>query len=185
MSCGDKDDGTKDKEQESSAEKKYVVGNYYNADGVEGIIYKTNGTTGMLISLDETTCVWSNEEVELGARDFDNGMKNMEKIKERGIADYPAFDWCDKKNTGNISGWYLPSVEELSTILQTYEKFQDSLSAHRGTKLDEDGRYWSSTEGYLLAGDAALAFYVEFCGYTWEGSTNKSDANKVRAVRAF
>ena len=182
MSCEDKD---KDKEQEYPMGKKYLVGNYYNVDGVEGIIYKTNGTTGMIISLDETTCLWSNEKVELGARDFDNGMKNMEKIKERGIANYPAFDWCNKKNTGNINAWYLPSVEELNEILQTYEKFQDSLVAYKGTKLDEDGRYWSSTEGYMLDVDATIAFYVEYCGFTWQGSTDKNDANKVRAVRAF
>jgi hypothetical protein len=184
ISCKEKEK-EKEKEPENPISKRYVVGNYYNIDGVQGIVYKTNGTTGMIISLDEATYSWSNEKVKLDARDFENGMKNLEKIIEKGISNYPAFDWCNKKNTGSISGWYLPAVEELNTILQTYNKFQDSLAAYKGTKLDENGRYWSSTEGYMLAGDSDIAFYVEHCGFTWQGSTDKNDQNKVRAVRAF
>jgi len=172
--------------------KKYVIGNYYNVNGVQGIVYKVeaDSTKGMLVSLDETTVMWvdtnniSIRYVSTGAVDSENGVENMKKVEEKGFANFPAFDWCNKKNTGNIKGWYLPSSYELWDVANVCGQLQDSLAANKGTRLDNTGTYWSSTDCGDIGGIALSAYAVRFSDKN-VSPTFKGLSHKVRAVRAF
>jgi hypothetical protein len=168
--------------------KKYVMGSYYDEDGVRGIVFDVDKDSlhGIIVSLDETTASWAKTYVETGAFDIADGTKNVEKIKEKGIADYPAFDWCDKKNTGKISGWYLPAQNELSLIVSKHKQLQDSLVAHAGTMLDASAEYWSSTErSGSTTHSLAMSVKLDMGGNPYAGTVDKAYSRKVRAIYVF
>lgn len=83
------------------------------------------------VGKDVGEAAWSTEAVLTGATDKNDGRVNMAIIKKisgwKGL--YPAFALCDALNTGNVTGWYLPTRKELYDI-----------------HIDND--YWSSTEYY-------------------------------------
>ena len=183
MSCKEE---KKDTETPANG-KKYVVGSYYNVDGVEGIVYKTNGTKGMIVSLEEgENLAWAKDyTIETKADDFDNGAPNMEKIKKIGIADYPAFEWCDRKNTGGVKGWYLPAEEELIDLANVFEQLQDVIQAHKGTAFEEAAMYWSSSETDAISANSYYARALQLWSFPYTYAEYKNETYKVRAVHPF
>jgi len=172
--------------------KNYVIGEYYNKNGVQGIVYFVNAqdsTKGMIVSLDETTCMWAKDSataaIKTDAIDVNDGVKNMTKIKGNGIANHPAADWCDKKAGG---GWYLPAQNELWDLALVCLQLQDSLVAYQGTKLDAlGGEYWSSTQTAIIGLGSDDAHVIKFNGSSkpsWV-PVYKVQSRKVRAIRAF
>lgn len=111
-------------------QSKYAVGETYNENGVKGKIIYMNDTI-RYVGKDVGEAAWSTEAVLTGATDENDGRVNMAIIKKisgwKGL--YPAFALCDALNTGNVTGWYLPTRKELYDI-----------------HIDND--YWSSTEYY-------------------------------------
>lgn len=118
----------------------YTVGDTYDIGGVTGVVFDTyydNGFHGKIVSTDyATNLVWSTENVETGATDENDGMKNMKII--RAIPNwkmfYPAFAWCAEHG----DGWHLPSKNEILKISMCV--VQSKLH------LYFTGLYWSSTE---------------------------------------
>ncbi|MDR0605739.1 MAG: DUF1566 domain-containing protein [Bacteroidales bacterium] len=174
--------------------KKYVVGNFYNENGVQGIVYKItdkDSLHGMIISLDEiSNCKWiadtTLEKVETRATDGNNGMDNMDTIKMLNIDDYPAFKWCDSKNTNSVTGWYLPALNELDEIYRVYANtalsFSDSIKTNGGTDFSPL-IYWSSTE-VPPPSKPISAQTIDF-NNGHSDNTPKRTPLSVRAVRAF
>ena len=107
--------------------------------------------------------IWSTENVETGANDKYDGMKNMAVIKKiSGWKNlYPAFALCDALNTSGVTGWYLPAYYELSNRIRP-----------------ANGTYWSSSESSN-----------KYAGYYSPSETNaarKTDTKlKVMAVHKF
>lgn len=101
------------------AQKTYKVGDYFNEDGMEGVVFEVSadGRKGKIISLNQSNydLVWSTVAEHTGATSKTDGRVNMQKImklnnwKEK----YPAFAWC--ANLGNE--WYIPATEELKSLL--------------------------------------------------------------------
>lgn len=147
--------------------RSYRPGDYYNENGVEGIVCSVteDGLHGLVLSLDELFLPWSllrKEELrQVGADARDDGRKNMEAvartIEEQGLSwvDFPAFEWCRRKG----EGWYLPAIDELLALGHVYNggsrmhldrearaRFNDTLKEHGGRRLDRAIYYLSSTE---------------------------------------
>ncbi|MDR1864015.1 MAG: DUF1566 domain-containing protein [Bacteroidales bacterium] len=192
----------------ASTSAPYAVGDIYKENDVTGIVYKVtgNGSHGMIVSLDETASVWttSTNNVSYGCIDENNGMNNMDSIKKQASWEgrFPAFKWCNDKNTGTVSGWYLPSINELGELYAAFcgiaaypgqesdapvvyrtarDKFNSTLEQNAGTKISE-GWYWSSTDFY--SGYYDLVRIQNFS----DGLQNydyRTNNKMVRAVRAF
>ena len=193
----------------------YSIGDIYNENGVLGLVYKISngGTHGMIVSFKDTACVWSTEYAVTGCTQND-GLSNMNIIKQMPQWEfrYPAFKWCDDFNIGGITGWYLPSIEEMKDLyagycgLSTYpgvesdaptvyktfrDEFDASLVRYGGNAINAS-RYWSSSDNSSGYSEGAFAWYQNFStGYQYisDGITDygslKSGVNRVRAVRAF
>ena len=145
----------------------WKVGDYYNVDGKEGIVFQVDGTGkhGKIVSLDETKLQWFTG-VGSGSRkivwcptdavfkeqpvavDLVDGMLNLKAVMENYLwrEEYPAFAWC----ADHGDGWYLPAIYELSQLISVKNKLKRKIN----------GEYWSSTEGQdgnVLCFDAAIA----------------------------
>ena len=163
----------------------YKVGDYYN-DGVkEGVVFdvSADGQHGKIVSMKQSkkALSWASDNAEqkrlIGADSETDGAYNMAKVKAISgwQSKYPAFKWCADLG----EGWYLPSKEELRTILRNKDKLNPNLT----DKLSIG--YWSSTEGddQYPAG--------EFCAWgalISGGNTRDSYKNSslyVYAVSAF
>lgn len=146
---------------------RYELGQYYNYNGVSGIIVALNDehTHGLVVSLDEAMVPWSTfrkgEFCTVGAVSRTSGEENMAAVA-RYIAEhngsweqFPAFKWCRDKG----EGWYLPSIDELLVIghifnggsrlrndRQARTTFNDRLKDNGGSRLNGKAYYISSTE---------------------------------------
>ena len=165
----------------------YEVGDYYNENGKEGIVFEVwdGGRHGKIVSLDETRVHWDSR-VTLRDGQYKNGPKtyadsesdgkaNTDKLMSRNDSQYfLAAKWCRDKGTS----WYLPAKNELKAIYNNKDKINNSLTKVGATTLKGDW-YWSSTEE-----NEFRAWYV----YMPDGYTDyniKDGSLCVRAVSAF
>ena len=166
-------------------EKTWKVGDYYNVDGKEGVVFwvDATGKHGKIVSMDQICLCWqiSSPSLLLGRPygfDRSDGAINLCMIKQsNGWPDaYPAVAWCASKGVG----WYMPAIDELCLIYKDNEVFQKVSQAL--TIYGDDvnySKYWSSTEkGYHEAIGLNAAY-----GHT--PIRNKNEECYVRAVAAF
>ncbi|MBR6757948.1 MAG: protein kinase [Bacteroidaceae bacterium] len=169
-------------QQVVSSEKTYQVGDYYDRNGIRGVVFEVSdgGRHGKVLSMDRGQTCWCtssqyDKNITTGASSEWNGKSNTDKILSRSDRDeYLAFMWCRNKG----SNWYLPSKEELLTMYRNKDKINATLSKQGGTLLDN--WYWSSTE---YSGRSAWDVNM------YNGSTRNHakyyDYNAVRAAAAF
>lgn len=170
------------------SEKTWKVGDYYNVDGNEGVVFwvDATGKHGKIVSLDQAEKQWcTDDEYQKGltgiASDEYDGMKNLQSIQQ--ISDwrnkYPAFRWC----ADHGDGWYLPAIKELELLLLNKE-VRDAVN----NQIAREGKakpfsklhvYWSSTERVEWG-----AWFVGMGSGCTSGSS-RNNAGYVRAVSAF
>ena len=170
-------------------EKTYEIGSYYEEGGVKGIVYKITSSDkkhGMIVAMDEESHAWAvtgHSENRTGAQSQTDGKANTDTIKEKfTITNYPAFAYCNDKNKGGVTGWYLPASQELIELRAVYVQVQDSLTAHGGTAF-ASGVYWSSSELPNFTPPYLTAYGVIMGGSV--STPSKTEIHIVRAVRAF
>lgn len=152
---------------EETLPRTYAVGDYYNRDGVEGVVcyVEADGRHGLVLSLDQASLAWSlfrkPDLRTVGTDHPSDGRENMEKlaryIEANGLswADFPAFEWCRARG----EGWYLPAIDEMLAIGHGYNggsrthndrrarnRFNETLRNHGGKRMDRMLYYFSSTE---------------------------------------
>ena len=171
-------------------ERTWKVGDYYNVDGKEGVVFWVDetGKHGKIVSLDQAKKLWcTDDEYRKGltgiASDEYDGMKNLQSIQK--ISDwrnkYPAFAWC----ADHGDGWYLPAIKELELLLlneEVYVAVHHQIASEGIAKLISKGEYhfyWSSTERREWC--AWLVGMLDGSTYYYRRGFN----GYVRAVSAF
>lgn len=164
----------------------YQIGDYYNRNGIEGIVFRISngGTHGSIVSLDEGLKAWSIDGIITGADNWNDGLVNTNLIVSNyDLNNYPAFQWCNNKNTNGITGWYLPSVTEIEQIIRLSETLNASLLNNGGDIITTSNTYWSSVE---CSYNFAYEFYYKYNGtYYYPSGIWKDAALRVRAVHSF
>ena len=172
-------------------ERTWKVGDYYNVDGKEGVVFWVDetGKHGKIVSLDQAEKQWCTDDEYLkelkGIASYKyDGMKNLQSIKQ--ISDwrnkYPAFAWC----AGHGDGWYLPAIKELELLLlneEVHDAVNNQIAKKGKVKLfskGEYGFYWSSTECMEWG-----AWEVGMCHGSTGNYLRYGDGYYVRAVSAF
>lgn len=188
--------------QASAAAKLYEPGDYYEQDGVKGIVVVTThgGTHGTICSLDQAQlqyCSLPGKQMsQTGATDIAVGENNMKALEQYILSHgenwemYPAFDWCRKHG----AGWYLPALNEVYTMGVSFcggkrfpvnkkcrQKFNRIITENGGTPLHTMMFYHSSTESGRK--ECKYSHLGPKPPYTEEGM--KSDRLFVRAFRRF
>ena len=102
---------------------------------------------------------------------------------------YPAWEGgnADATTTANLtgdyaSGWYLPTVAELSMLYRVKGTVNAALEAAGGTKIADTG-YWSSSQFASKSNDAWYVWFVD--GNLLSINYLKDSYKSVCAVRAF
>ena len=101
---------------------------------------------------------------------------------------YPAWEWVNAyATTANltgdyVSGWYLPTVAELSMLYRVKDTVNSALEAVGGTKIADTG-YWSSSQ-YASNDDYDNAWNVWF-DIDDLSNSYKANGRSVCTVRAF
>jgi hypothetical protein len=177
---------------ETETKSPYRVGDYYNVSGVKGVVFEisNNGQNGKIVSLDEPEdgVVWSINNDLTNASDIDDGMNNMDAIKNISgwKSKYPAFKWCDDKNTNGITGWYYPAINELRRLYGSWNSIEDALVKY-GVNFTTS-LYCSSTEYdgmhvyYFSFNNGSIDYAYYYHGYS---NPNKDRAYYIRAMRKF
>lgn len=110
----------------SASAGSYKVGDYYEKDGVKGIVIRVDasGDHGLIMSLSNCSKKWiddTDEKFNTNCFYEDDGEKNMAVIEKyinengKSWSMFPFFEWC--RSLG--SGWYAPAVDELKDIVKT------------------------------------------------------------------
>ena len=100
---------------------------------------------------------------------------------------YLAFNWVNNYATTNsltgdyASGWYLPTVAELSMMYRVKATVNAALEKAGGTQIADTGFYWSSSQSSSFD---SYAWYVRFSDGLLGYGAKKSD-KPVCGVRAF
>ncbi len=173
------------------AQRVYNVGDYYNEDGKEGVVFKVwdDGRHGKIVSLYETKAPWDSRVKYDSANGWSGGTRtyadsesdgkaNTDKIMARSDSEYfDAFEWCRAKG----SSWYLPATDELKRIYNNKDKLNSTLRQY-GTILSFNW-YWSSTESVEDKPEFCAWRVDMYFGYTI--NYYKSSYSYVRAVSVF
>ena len=104
-----------------SGHKRYKVGDYYNVNGKEGVVFEVwnDGLNGKIVSLDYASLPWSTHEqflknIEIGAdSDTDGYINTLFVVSREDSKEYPGFVWCREHG----EGWYMPAIEELKLLI--------------------------------------------------------------------
>ena len=130
-------------------------GDYYNQNGVEGVIFAIEDGYCYIMSLDEADLQWSTENVLCNCLS-QNGYNNTHDPFDyfgMDINKYPAFKWC----MDHGDGWFLPSSKELNWMWNAITggerdfkatkvtDYNNTLVAHGGKGFEET-YYWTSNE---------------------------------------
>ncbi|MBB5218065.1 uncharacterized protein YjdB [Treponema rectale] len=105
---------------------------------------------------------------------------------EETSGNYPAWEWVNAyATTANLtddyaSGWYLPTVAELSMLYRAKDTVNASIEAAGGTEI-ADADYWSSSQA---ASNNSSAWTVYF-DPDYLNTSSKDNGILVCAVRAF
>lgn len=108
----------------SANAKGYKVGDFYENNGLKGIVVRVDATGehGLIMSLDRCKKAWikgTKKNLSTNAFHEDDGEKNMNELQkyitENGSSweEFPVFAWA--RSLGE--GWYIPASDELKDIL--------------------------------------------------------------------
>jgi hypothetical protein len=150
-------------------------------DTLGGIVYyiyigSDGNQHGLIVNKTESTAVWQVTATLTYANRSWDGAFNTALMTSSAAANY-----VNGLSDGGFFDWYLPSIDETSSLWRSRLTTNKALNAIGGaTLLSSTAYYWSSTEYYTTA-----AFTFNF--YTGVAAVNASKANllSVRAVRAF
>lgn len=174
----------------------YKVGDFYDVDGVKGVVMEVDktGYRGEIAVLTSTVTAADVKPYKVGDIVTINGVKGVVfEVGEDGYSGkavsaaqsksklihstkttHPASAWCMALG----DSWYLPTEDELATIYKNKATIDKKLSTKLGSNI-----YWSSNQGrYVNISTNAYAFGMGYGQAMWR---NLSDRNYVRAVASF
>ena len=191
----------------SGAQKEAAVAVIYYAGSAEDVLGAKTLGVGLKNTGADNTLAWSmNADTDITAIQCkpsgeeaatakftgdtdgsDNWQALCDKVSDEDTSgNYPAWEWVNAyattaKLTGDYaSGWYLPTVAELSMLYRAKDTVNSALEKAGGMEI-ADAVYWSSSQ---VASSDYAAWNVWFADGTLDFS-GKYNNNSVCAVRAF
>ena len=187
-----------------SADQEYGLYDLYEDEyGNKGVVaYVLEDAYTIVLSLDETEASWGpmGELVYNGDSVSTNiinhhsfGLAVLQSMKARGVENYPAQAWCDKKNGPdsypNVASWRIPSHYEMYLIFGSsgtkVTRLNSYIVQYGGERLSKNDMYWTCVEDF----DDYLTINGQTSDYDKENRavartpTNKVYGNKDRWIK--
>lgn len=142
----------------------YELYDYYiDENGEEGIVVSSGSNKGkyiLIMSLDESECIWSKTGISVANNDTliryynERALFLNQRATYLGLENFPAFKWCIDKNHSkkypDINSWILPSLyhqsRHITTITNKYKLINKHIKNYGGTPLDSEALYWLADE---------------------------------------
>ncbi|MBQ7690889.1 MAG: BACON domain-containing protein [Muribaculaceae bacterium] len=165
---------------------KYAVGETYNEGGTTGTVAYIGDDKRFIYRFVSGRYSWSSgHQIQTGASSETDGYSNTQKVKAINgwQTIFPAFAAVDALNTGGVSGWYLPAVDELSVMLSFVEKHFDEMGPYKRVNTSTEG---DVTNGGMPTSSSYL--YLEYVYGAWQrlgGLKMSSEGMSVFAIRQF
>jgi hypothetical protein len=163
----------------------HYIGEQYGG-GVIFHLWKDNAGVehGLIVALtDESTSqAWSNvsaTEIGASAQSIWDGLSNSNAIVGQAGHTSSAAKLCLDLVSEGQSDWYLPSIQELNMLWNSYYTVARALSQISGATQLTNNSYWSSLEG----SDTNAWYFTFYYGY--QGLDVKINDFYVRCVRSF
>ena len=100
---------------------KYTIGETYNENGITGLVSYIGDDERFISKLvhEETLYKWSTSSSVIGASSIYDGAYNTEKVHQQSSwrSKFPLFAAVDELNTGGVTGWYVPAIDELYRMI--------------------------------------------------------------------
>lgn len=120
---------------------------YYDRHGIQGIVIDVDetGTHGWIVSADDAWLPWSTYPMGTywpNATSNNDGQANIDACRsiDPTLVNYPAMKWCTDKNTGGVTGWIMPSYEEVklfARIISDWDLWNQFNAAIENCPLEE------------------------------------------------
>ena len=165
-----------------------------NTAGTDTLAWAKAGVNGFSTDITAIQCKPSSEEAATatftGDLDGSDNWKALcDAVSDEGTSgNYPAWEWVNAyATTANLtddyaSGWYLPTVAELSMLYRAKDTVNSALEAAGGMKI-ADAVYWSSSQPASESERAWLVWFND--GYLAYDYKNYDWYYSVCTVRAF
>ena len=179
---------------------KYRVGEYYNENGKQGVIFEVSedGKHGKILSMTQRYLRWAEQDSPeskrtIKANSTTDGAYNTDRVHSRPgwQKKYPAFKWCGELG----EGWYIPAIEELKAFLlngDVNDAVNRTLAAQAAPLLNGKIDAHTNTSSYLSSTESSYMFdgWCSYYGAHWKGTEPKEGILKyivcnVRAVAKF
>ena len=167
-----------------------------NTAGTDTLAWAKAGVNGFSTDITAIQCTPADGEKEAATAKFtgdldgsDNWQALCNAVNDGGTSgNYPAWEWVNAYATtanlmgGNYaSGWYLPTVAELSMLYRAKDTVNAALEKAGGTEI-ADAIYWSSSQ---IASGKYGAWNVRFVDGYLDADHAKNFNGSVCTVRAF
>jgi hypothetical protein len=134
------------------------------------------------LSASQSWCYFSFGNTLIGAGSSWDGASNSNAIVSV-ISGSSAAKLCVNSSRGGMTGWYLPSIDEMSLLWNNRYYINKTLSTISGaTLLSISNGYWTSNEY-----DQTHAWFFDFRSGApiYDYNVTKPSYQYVRAIRAF
>ena len=113
---------------------------------------------------------WSTDLYQLGLTDKNDGRKNVAKLDQNYMSEYPAFNFCAKMAPNHGQGWYLPALNEWNDIFLLYN---GGITPTKGLPTEAEQVKRAEFEAFLAAngGDPFNSFVASSNGDSYWTST--------------
>lgn len=159
----------------------YEIGEYYERQGVVGVVYYCDENVVKVLGLDENKDVNFSDYTSANswATDQNDGAKNLKTILDNQyttILNFNAHNWAYKL------GGYLPAENEMLAIITNMDVINATINANGGDQVAKYKYYWTSTQSSDISTAAAVIYDPD---YLSAKSYQKTITNSYCARVAF
>lgn len=139
----------------------YEIGEYYERQGVVGVVYYCDENVVKVLGLDENKDVNFSDYTSANswATDQNDGAKNLKTILDNQyttILNFNAHNWAYKL------GGYLPAENEMLSIITNMDVINATINANGGDQVAKYKYYWTSTQSSAVSTAAAVIYDPDY-----------------------
>ena len=161
----------------------YTIGEYYERQGVIGIVWYDDEECVKVLSLQEKSFLEFGTGNTKGYSATD-GLANRNAIVDNPYSNinwFPAHQWCYSLG----DSWYLPAEDEMKAILNNIGTLNEALAEAGGSSLRKGYKYWTSTQNAESLSNAAQVWWDWDSEKALSSYASVSESSQITRASAY